>query len=114
MDGEPPDRLTSLFGMAGYYFAGFVLERCQIGPVDLSCGGHNRNGHAIVIFDTKFSGYVSFTDSWYEGPVRIERCSFDDGTDLLNREQHCPVQFDVAPIIDGNVGDLAASRRPRG
>ena len=103
--------IDELLAMAGYFFAGLTIERCEIaGPTNLSCGGHNRNGHAVILADTRFGGFVDFTDNWYEGPVRIESCQFVRGTNLLAPNPHgCAVKFDVPPIVAGNEGDLAVS-----
>src|SRR5262249_38849990 len=81
--------IESLFGMSSYFFAGLVIERCVLtSSTDLSCGGHNRGGHSVVLADTTFAAFVDFTDCWFEGPVVVQRCTFGGGTNLLgNREQ---------------------------
>jgi hypothetical protein len=100
--------IESLFGMAGYFFAGLAIERCVVSsPTDLSCGGHNQAGHSVVLSDTTFAAFVNFEDRWFEGPVRVQRCTFKSGTNLLSREeQPCSVRFDVSPVIEGNSGPL--------
>lgn len=100
--------IESLFGMAGYFFTGLVIERCVVAsPTDLSCGGHNRGGHSIVLSDSTFAAFVNFEDCWFEGPVLIQRCTFEAGTNLLgNRERPYRVTFDVPPVLEDNRGQL--------
>jgi hypothetical protein len=102
--------IDELLAMACYFFGGLTIERCEIaGPTNLSCGGHNRNGHAVVLSDTRFGGFVDFCDNQYEGPVRIERCQFTSGTNLFHPYSSCSVYFKVPPIVEANEGELAAS-----
>jgi hypothetical protein len=100
--------IESLFGMSSYFFAGLAIERCVlISPTDLSCGGHNRGGHSIVLADTTFAAFVNFADCWFEGPFVVQRCTFEGGTNLLgNREQLYGVTFDVPPVLEENRGQL--------
>lgn len=102
------DPNSALEGFATYFHAGFVMERCRsAGPVDLQCGGHNRNGNWIRIVDVSFEKFVNFFDCWFEGPVEVSRCKFKCGTNLLGNQNHpCRVTFDVAPIIEQNEGVL--------
>jgi len=100
--------IESLFGMSSYFLAGLVIERCILASsTDLSCGGHNRGGHPIVLAESTFTAFVDFTDCWFEGPIVVRRCTFEGGTNLLgNRERPYRVTFDVAPVLEENRGQL--------
>ncbi|HWE29121.1 MAG TPA: hypothetical protein VHB97_14030 [Polyangia bacterium] len=103
--------LDELLAMAGYFFSGLTIERCDIaGATNLSCGGHNHGGTSVILRDTRFGGFVDFTDNQYEGPVHIERCQFTRGANLFGgHARGLAVKHAVPPIIEDNIGDLDAS-----
>jgi hypothetical protein len=93
---------------ACYFLEGYTIERSTFcGDVDFQCGGHNATDKPVIIRDSTFRGFVNFLDCWFMGPVEVRNCCFEKGTNLLgNKGQPFEVTFDVAPLIDGNSGDL--------
>lgn len=94
---------------ATYFLGGLSITDCSFETeVNFECGGHNQNGSTFAIEGTRFTKFVSFSDSWYEGPVMIRNCQFLEGSNLLgNLDQPYIVRFDVPPVIEGNEGQLA-------
>jgi hypothetical protein len=101
-------RIASLMATASFFLAGLVIERCVIATrADLSCGGHNRAGHSIVLSETTFTEFVDFSDCWFKGPLQVQRCIFGAGTNLLgNQAQPYRVTFASPPVLDANHGAL--------
>jgi hypothetical protein len=95
---------------AAYFLAGLTVRGCVFEDnVDFQCGGHNRDGSAIVIEDSTFRGFVNFYDCWFEGPLAVRRCDFKAGTNLLgNRGKPFEVQFDVTPEVAEVAGTIDA------
>ena len=96
----------------GYFFAGFSATDCEFGGlVGFENGGHNRDGSEFRLKDCVFRKFVNFLDCWYEGPVYVQGCRFEEGTNLLGMvDEPCRVSFDVTPIIENNVGNLALNQ----
>lgn len=101
------------FLQASFFEAGFSAVRCHFkGEVDISCGGHNKNGTLFRLDHCVFEKFASFIDEWFMGPVAIRGCTFRGGSNLLGmKEEPYRVRFDVEPIIEGNTGTLDLDER---
>lgn len=93
---------------SAYFPCGLDLIACAVaGAVDFQCGGHNAGGHAFQLVRCEFREFVNFFDCWFEGPVVVRECRFEAGSNLLgNVSRPMQVQFDVAPVIESNIGSL--------
>ncbi|HEY3383287.1 MAG TPA: hypothetical protein VGK32_16060 [Vicinamibacterales bacterium] len=96
---------------ATYFLAGLTMRGCVFeDTVDFQCGGHNRNGSAIILEGCTFRGFVNFYDCWFEGPFAARRCDFQAGTNLRgNRGKPFQVQFDVTPEVAEVTGTIDAN-----
>ncbi len=102
---------ASFYG--SYFFAGLHIKGSAFScALSFLAGGHNRDGAEFRLEDSRWAGFVEFFDCWFEGPVRIQGCTFEKGTDLLgNIGQPFEVQFDVRPMIENNIGQMDVSTK---
>ena len=93
-----------------YFFEGLIIESCAFGgELDSQCGEHNGAAHPFLT-DSTFHKFVNFFDCWFMGPVEVQSCRFEEGTNLLgNRGESYRLQFDVAPAVESNSGNLELS-----
>jgi hypothetical protein len=101
--------MVSVFFMGCYLIEGISIKNCTFyDDIYLFCaGGHNKPDWPVIIEDTTFYGLVDFQDAWFQGPVRITRCNFVAGTNLLGNLGHSDsVHFDYQPELESNTGKL--------
>jgi len=90
-----------------YFLGGLTIDNCTFDDyLDFQAGGHNKAGNPIIITNNQFAGFVNFFDCWYESEIIIISNSFQKGTNLLGKPFNIPVTFDVAPIVEKNIGRL--------
>ncbi len=122
-------RFPRLDGWYSTYEAPVVLERCEVGAVQLTstfflaglairgctftglftveCGGHNKGGAVVELSGCTFRAFANFFDCLYEGPFVARDCAFEAGTNLLgNQGTAYSVSFATPPEITGCTGTL--------
>jgi hypothetical protein len=89
-----------------YFLQGLTIENCAFEHyLDFQSGGHNQPGFLFHLLRNTFQGFVNFFDCWYRAAVRIEHNDFLGQTNLLSFSANYTT-FDVAPLIQHNIGNL--------
>jgi len=95
-----------------YFLGGLTIENCVFDEyLDFEAGGHNSLGNTILIKENRFRGFVNFFDCWFTGEISIYNNTFENGTNILSKEQL--VSFDIPVLIENNVGDLGIESESR-
>ena len=89
-----------------YFLQGFKIEDSLFkNSLDFQAGFHNKPTFPFVLKGNAFNNFVNFFDCQFESDVEIIKNDFKAGTNILS--QTLMIQFDVPPLIEGNIGQLA-------
>lgn len=88
-----------------YFIGGLTIDNCIFDEyLNFEAGGHNNLGNFVMIKGNHFRSFVNFFDCWFTGEVSIDNNIFENGTNILSKNQL--VSFDIPFQIENNVGDL--------
>jgi len=104
--------VESLSMVSTYFAGGLELRSCNIRDADFQMGGHNLGESVFQIRNCRFAGFANFFDCMFSGPVVIDHCHFEGGTNLLgNKGAPYRVRFELPPTVIDNEGALDLDRR---